>query len=263
MRSPRGWLAAALLIGFACAPPAAAAAQTPAHHPSATAAGAQQSPIDIRGDDLQVAGLHHLPPLEFHYATHARLDVENTGSPGEEATVRANVAPGAGTLRVGDRVYELVQFHWHIPAEHRMNGELYPMEMHLVHRAADSTTLVTCVFIRAGAADSNLAAVFEHFPRRSGDHVGVADFDIAALVRHDHESVRYTGSLTTPPYTEGVRWIVLTTPIELSPAEIAAFGALFPDGDSRPVQPLNARTLEADEALHRGARGDKAPIHLH
>jgi len=254
MRAPIDWLAVTLLIGLIgpqrIAPNAVdslpmAGLRAAEKVPSAIA---QQSPIDIRGDDLQVVKKQTVPSLTFHYGTHATVDLENTGSPNEEATVRANVVSGDGEIRVGDRVYRLVQFHWHTPAEHEVDEQRFPMEMHLVHKAADSSTMVIGVFLRAGAANATLAPMFSRLPTRSGDHVKVTQVNLSALIPPHEESARYTGSLTTPPFTEGVRWIVIAPPIDLSREQIAAFAALFPEGNSRHVQPVNGRRVATDDS---------------
>jgi len=211
MRPPIDWLAVTLLIGLIGPPRIAANAadslrvtgsREPETQPSAIA---QQSPIDIRGDDLQVVKKQAVPPLTFHYSTHATVDLENTGSPNEEATVRGNVAAGDAEIRVGDRVYRLVQFHFHTPAEHEVDEQQFPMEMHLVHKAADSSTLVIGVFLRAGAANATLAPMFSQLPKQSGAHAKVTQVDLSALIPHHEESARYTGSLTTPPFTVTLR----------------------------------------------------------
>ena len=110
--------------------------------------------------------VQEVPPLWFHYATHATVDPENTGSPSEESTVRANVAHGDGELRVDGVDYRLVQFHRHIPAEHEVDGQRFPMEMHLVHNGTDGSTLVIGVFLRTGNANRALAAMFSRLPTR-------------------------------------------------------------------------------------------------
>ena len=254
MRAPIDWLCVTLLIGVIGLPRTTsngidslrvAGLRAPETVPSAVS---QQSPIDILGDDLQVVKKQTVPPLTFHYGTHATVDLENTGSPNEEATVRANVVAGDGEIRVGDRVYRLVQFHWHTPAEHEVDEQRFPMEMHLVHKAADSSTLVIGVFLRAGAANATLAPMFSQLPKSSGAHAKVTQVDLRALIPPHEESARYTGSLTTPPFTEGVRWIVIAPPIDVSREQIAAFAALFPEGNSRHVQPVNGRRVATDDS---------------
>lgn len=248
MRVPVGPVAATLLLGLfgwagmVSPKPTVQASKT---GPSYVA---QQSPIDIRGDDLQLVKKQSVPPLTFHYVTQATVDLENTGSPNEEATVRANVASGDAEVRVGDRVYRLVQFHWHTPAEHEVDEVRHPMEMHLVHSAADGSTLVVGVFLRAGTANATLAPIFDRLPKNSGAHTLVTRVNLAALIPAHEESGRYTGSLTTPPYTEGVRWIVIAPPIDVSRDQIAAFSALFPEGNARAVQPINGRRVATDDS---------------
>jgi len=253
MKAPIDWLAVTLLIGL-IGPPGIAAHAADAlrlagsREPEAVASTiTRQSPIDIRGDDLQIVTKQAVPPLTFHYGTHATVDLENTGSPNEEATVRANVAAGEGEIRVGDRAYHLVQFHWHTPAEHEVDEQRFPMEMHLVHAAADGSTLVVAVFLRAGAANATLAPMFSQLPKQSGAHAKVTQVDLSALIPRHEESARYTGSLTTPPFTEGVRWVVIAPPIDVSQEQIAAFAALFPEGNSRHVQPVNGRRVATDD----------------
>ena len=254
MKAPIDWLAVALLIGLIDPPRVAAAAADSLRvansrkSETSPASIAQQSPIDIRGDDLQVVKKQTVPPLTFHYSTHATSDLENTGSPNEEATVRANVVAGDGEIRVGDRVYRLVQFHFHSPAEHEVDEQRFPMEMHLVHKAADSSTLVIGVFLRAGAANATLAPMFSQLPKQSGGHVKVSQVNLKALIPPHEASARYTGSLTTAPYTEGVRWVVIAPPIDLSKDQIAAFAAIFPEGNSRHVQPVNGRHVATDDS---------------
>ena len=248
MTSRISWLAGPLLIGVigsACADsPLAVVPSQPRPSSDVVSTVAQQSPIDIRSDELVIEQPQAIPPLWFHYVMHATVDLENTGSPGEESTVRANVTPGDGELRVGGVDYRLVQFHWHIPAEHEVDGQRFPMEMHLVHNGTDGSTLVIGVFLRAGAANTTLTPIFSSLPTQSGGHASVADVDIAKLIpEHAEESARYTGSLTTPPFTEGVHWIVLAPPIDVSPAQMAEFGALFPEGNAREVQALNGRIV--------------------
>ena len=254
MRAPVDWVAATLLIGligparavsnagFSFASPVGRASET------SGSAIAQQSPIDIRGDDLQVVTTKSVPSLSFHYGTHATVDLENTGSPNEEATVRANVTSGDAEVRVGDRPYRLVQFHWHTPAEHEVDEQRYPMEMHLVHSAADGSTLVIGVFLRAGSTNATLAPIFSRLPKSSGTHATVANVNLAALIPPHSESARYTGSLTTPPFTEGVRWVVIAPPVAVSREQIAAFSALFPEGNSRTVQAVNGRRVATDDS---------------
>lgn len=219
----------------------AVAAPAPAQE---TVPGASQTPIDIRTEDLTF--VEGLPALGFGYPTSVKLDVVNNGSPGEFATVRANVPAGAGELNVGGVTYHLLQFHFHTPSEHERDGVKYPMEMHLVHRADDGTLSVVGIFVVAGREHEGLRKLFKELPAAGGERRSVPRFDLTTLLPASHKSFRYTGSLTTPNFDEGVRWVVLAEPIEMSPAQIGAFKALFPDGNSREIQPLNGRTILTD-----------------
>ena len=205
----------------------------------------EQSPIDLREGDIRLLHAGELPRLHFDYRSRVTLEVVNTGSPEEFATVRANVPAGAGRLTIGGVAYELVQFHWHTPSEHRVAGEAFPMEMHVVHQTAGGSLLVVAVFLREGHRHGELEKIFDDLPEDGGT-TSVAGFHLSRLLPGDRRSLRYRGSLTTPPFTEGVQWVVLADPLEVPDELIAAFRALFPDGNSREPQPLNGRTLSTD-----------------
>ena len=235
------------LVGTACVDAPAPITPASAAARGQGSAAPQQSPIDIEHHDLRFVGTRDLSAIRVRYTTHATLDVENTGSPEEEATVRANVARGDGEVRVDGRVFPLAQFHWHVPAEHEVDGVRYPMELHLVHAAAEGATLVVAVLLREGAANAGLAPLFHHLPSHPGEHITATRFDVSALLPRGWHAARYTGSLTTAPYTEGVRWIVIAPPVEVSREQIAEFRALFPHGNSREVQPVNGRIVVTDD----------------
>jgi carbonic anhydrase len=220
---------------------------------AAPAAGSEQTPIDIRDEDLTYD--ENLPALGFSYETRVNLKVVNTGSPGEFATVRAVVPDAsASELVVSNVHYKLKQFHWHTPSEHELNGEKFPMEMHLVHSYTDEdgaqTLTVVGVWIKAGKENKELRKLFDALPAQPGEEVTAGKFNLTRLLPESLESYRYDGSLTTPDpsgvFLEGVNWIVLAEPVEMSQAQIDAFKRLFPEGNSREVQPLNGRTIFTD-----------------
>lgn len=242
MRKPSYLLRFALTVALAVsalAPAARLAAQE-----SSPVVGAEQTPIDIRDEDLTF--VEDLAPLGFSYGTKVTLDVHNNGSPDEHATVKAEVPEGAGKLIIADVSYGLLQFHWHAPSEHERNGQKFPMEMHLVHQAGDGTLSVVGVFVVAGKEHKELKKLFAELPQQEGEHREVKQFNLTRLLPEGLESFRYQGSLTTPEFDEGVRWVVLAEPIEMSAEQIAAFQALFPGGNSRELQPLNGRTILTD-----------------
>ena len=218
--------------------------------------GLEQTPIDIRYEETTFDP--NLPALGFSYETKATLSVVNTGSPGEFATVRAELPTVNNNNKLtiaganGPVDYKFIQFHWHAPSEHELNGQKFPMEMHLVHRVnGTGPILVVGVFIKAGKENSELAKIFSNLPDETDERRAVARFNLTKLLPNGLESFRYNGSLTTPDpvtggFQEGVSWVVLAEPVEMSQRQIDAFRQLFPEGNSREVQPLNGRTIKSD-----------------
>jgi carbonic anhydrase len=236
----------ALLAATACGDSSPASPFTGAPRLAEEAVGTSQSPIDIRAEDLTVVSQQSLPALKFRYDRRATLDVVNTGSPDEEATVRADVVGTDSELRVGGETFQLLQFHFHTPSEHRLDGEEFPLEMHLVHRNSAGALMVVGVLIREGAVHPTLGRIFSELPEQPGDHEAVGRFELPRILPHRLQSVRYSGSLTTPPFTEPVAWVVMDQPIEMSAEQIEAFQELFEEGNSREPQPLNGRTVATD-----------------
>jgi carbonic anhydrase len=235
---------ALMLAGAAAAP--GFAAESPAPAPA-------QSPINLElGLITPTSGL---PALTVRYATdttvHTRYVQKDAADPDgcstrdAEETEEVDVAPGAGDVVVGGVTYHLQQFHFHTPSEHRVQGRQAPLEQHLVHRSDDGHLLVISVLLFPGKADE-ADRVFAELPQECAEVENELDhFNLRQLLPTNLSTVRYNGSLTTAPFTEGVQWF-LTTPQTVSPAGIRAFRTVFPDGDSRPVQPLNGRSVVAD-----------------
>ena len=215
--------------------------------------------------------VQRLPAIRFSYQRRADVTLTNTGAPDEEATVRADV-PGGSSITLNETRYGLLQFHWHTPSEHEIGGRSSPMEMHLVHSAADGSTLVIGVFIEQGRPNRTLAPIFEQLPEATDETRRVAGVRIDKLLPRDRASFRYTGSLTTPPFTEGVQWIVLAQPITLSKRQIAAFrGGKQPRGTAaqrprgakrRPAsRPARATVSEAVTQQRAVARSRQSSCH--
>jgi len=193
--------------------------------------GGEQSPIDLSG-----AHSAQVDPVEFAYRS-SRSTVENTGH-----SIQVNPEPGSGIV-VGAVRFELEQFHFHHGAEHTIEGVRLPLEMHFVHRSRDGSLVVVGVLFREGQANRALAPVWSSLPAVAEPPRAVPGaVDLPALLPALRTSWRYRGSLTTPPCTEGVAWIVLTEPLTLSAAQIGAFAGIFPN-NYRPVQPLGERVL--------------------
>jgi len=203
----------------------------------------QQSPIDIRSDNTYFG---RLSPLQFNLSSDTNLSVINNGSPAVDKTIRANVVPGAGSVTVDGDTYKLAQFHFHEPSEHLENAKPAAMELHLVFADASNNVLVVGRLVNEGSFNSALGPIFSDLPQNTSTTHTVDHFNLNSLLPDNLESFRYTGSLTTPPFTEGVKWVNLYQPIEMSKEQIQAFGGLFPEGNAREVQPLNGRIILTD-----------------
>lgn len=203
---------------------------------SACAQGTEQSPVDLAAETDRPAAEtdRDHPAIEFDYGLHLAM-VANNGH-----TIQVNLERGSGITLDGTR-YELLQFHFHHGSEHTFDGAQLPMEMHLVHRSDRGALAVVGVLLGEGAASEALAPVWERFPSQANWAVALPEeIDVMALLPEPRTAWRYRGSLTTPPCTEGVSWIVMSKPVTLSAAQIMAFGALYPR-NFRPPQPLLGR----------------------
>jgi len=199
--------------------------------------GHHQSPIAIAP---QAQAPHHVQAAEFHYGT-VPMRLVNNGHTVEAELTQPEKAPW---IAIDGKRFSLAQLHFHHPSEHTLAGKRYPMEMHLVHKSEDGKLAVVAAFIREGAASQPLGQAFAHLPTAAAAHEAAPiAIDLSKLLPGRHDAWMYEGSLTTPPCTEGVQWIVLKKPISLSAAQIRHFSSLFPD-NHRPVQSLGDRQLE-------------------
>lgn len=210
----------------------------PAHwgdlsHDFATcSSGREQSPIDISSSaDSNPAD------LVFNYQDSA-VNILNNGH-----TIQVNVDPGS-TLEVDGQTYNLLQYHFHALSENTVDGSYFPMEMHLVHQRADGGLAVVGVFLTDGAENAAYAATFDNLPAAESPATAVpgATVSPANLLPGDASYWRWNGSLTTPPCSERVKWLMMKNPVELSSAQIGAFTAIY-DHNYRPVQPFYDRTF--------------------
>lgn len=197
-------------------------------------AGHSQSPIDVSG-----ATDVGLSDIAFHYGE-TPLSVLNNGH-----TIQVNVEPGS-TITYNGRDYALLQFHFHHPSEHTVNGEAAPMEIHFVHSADGDLAVVGVMLVADEMAAEAYAPIFANLPAEAETTVDTdITLNLTDLLPAETTFTTYSGSLTTPPCSEGVRWLVLDEPVALTDAEIEAFAALF-ELNARPVQPLNDRDLLHD-----------------
>lgn len=194
--------------------------------------GTMQSPINLAN-----ATRTDLPDLQFNYGA-TPLRAVNLGH-----TVQVNYQPGSW-LSVGGVRYELLQFHFHTPAEHRLDGRELPAELHLVHRGPGGELAVVGVMIERGTEHAAARPLVNVVPTRPGaeQELVSARIDADDLLPASREHYRYRGSLTTPPCTEGVTWLVLNGTIQFSDQQIRAIQTAI-GTSNRPVQPLGSREL--------------------
>jgi carbonic anhydrase len=241
------WISAsgALLAGVALAAPANAqhwayaGAEGPAkwgEHAPTCSLGKAQSPVEIATKGKSAAAPKG-PPAPLHFAWHkAQGTVVNNGH-----TIQVNLSAGS-SLEVGGIAYDLLQFHFHSPSEHVMDGKPSPMEVHFVHKTSTGKLgVVGMMMTKEKTANGALAGVFTDLPAKADDKRQV-EIDLAALLPENHSYFTYEGSLTTPPCSEGVHWMVLKQPLRISAAQIKSFRKLFPL-NARPVQALNTRQV--------------------
>jgi carbonic anhydrase len=194
--------------------------------------GRMQSPIDIAAP-LQ----GRLPALATGYES-VPLEIVNNGH-----TVEVVYESGS-TLGFGDDGYALVQFHFHAPSEHTVDGRQFPAEMHFVHLSAAGDLAVIGVLVEEGAENAALASILANGPEQSGPEQRIAGVtvDAAALMPLTARYVYYVGSLTTPPCSEGVSWFVLRQTATASAEQIAWLTRVL-NRNFRPVQPRNNRLV--------------------
>lgn len=200
--------------------------------------GKFQSPVDLKetiGADL--------PYLDISYKS-VPLTLLNNGH-----TVQVNYPRGSGML-VDGTAYQLLQFHFHTPSEHTINGKSYDMELHFVHKTKDGKLGVLGVMITEGKHNTAAQAIWDHLPMSKADPKTYNNVTIngSSLIPQKLSYFRLMGSLTTPPCSEGVNWHVMANPIEFSTRQIEKFKHAF-SMNARPIQPTNSRLTVMDRAI--------------
>ncbi len=196
--------------------------------------GQRQSPIAIEDSETLQGPAE---AIAFNYAPSSGT-VTNTGH-----SIEVQLS-GDNSLSVRGQTYQLVQFHFHHPAEERINSRVYPMVAHLVHRHATGQLAVLAVLLEEGEANPLIQKVWTHMPLDVKDSVPLPAglIHVAEILPRDQRYYQYIGSLTTPPCTEGVLWLILKQPVSISREQLRLFGQLYAD-NARPVQPRNGRPV--------------------
>jgi len=199
---------------------------------SACASGKAQSPIDLP-KSAKAAN----KPLAFDYRPGAKK-IFNNGH-----TVQVEYEAGS-LLTLDGRAYELKQFHFHAPSENTIAGKHYPLEGHLVHADKDGHLAVVAVMFTEGKPNALVESLWGSMPSKEDEqHVFASPLDASGLLPTSRHYYRFAGSLTTPPCSEGVTWLVFSQPVTVSPKQLAAFTQTMGFANNRPVQPLNSRTV--------------------
>ena len=194
--------------------------------------GNRQSPIDIR-DGMKV----DLEPIAFDYKP-SSFNVVDNGH-----TIQVSLS-GGNYITVQNRSYELIQFHFHRPSEERINGRGFEMVVHLVHKDAEGKLAVVAVMLERGKAQNVIQTVWNNLPLEKLDVVTPSVvLDPNDILPAHREYFTYMGSLTTPPCSEGVLWLVIKEPMQASPAQMALFSRLYPL-NARPVQASSGRVIK-------------------
>ena len=198
--------------------------------------GQRQSPVGIALTEKS-----KLESINVSYYA-APLKIINNGH-----TIQVNCRNGSYTA-IGNKRYELLQFHFHSPSEHKINGTSYAMEAHFVHKGADGKLAVVGVLMNEGNGNDFIKTLWSNLPKDEGKEHVVADVRINGnqLLPNDLSYYTYSGSLTTPPCNEIVNWIVLKTPVEASKSQIDIFTSLFKKS-ARPIQSLCGRVVKESE----------------
>jgi len=198
---------------------------------AACAAGKSQSPIDLKATTPAA-----LAPIDFDYRP-GTWQVVNNGH-----TVQ--VIPAFGnSIVVGGHRYELIQFHFHHPSEEAIAGKHFDMVIHMVHKDAEGHLAVVAVLLSAGSANPVVQTLWDSLSAQEGKLATIPiTLNPAALLPADQHYYTFAGSLTTPPCTEGVRWFVLKSPLDISVEQERTFAILYPN-NARPLQPLNGRVV--------------------
>ena len=208
-------------------------------------AGAEQSPLDIESGMnagiLNVSVDSSLESLMPRWNSSA-FNIVNNGH-----TVQVNYDAGSSIDFEGNN-FNLKQFHFHSPSEHILNGRQYPLETHFVHQAAGGNLLVIGIFFKPGAFNAELEKVWKSAPAKEQSvSVKGVTIDVNAFLPTDMNYYNYRGSLTTPPCSEGVNWIVLKNPIEASAEQLQFLQKHMGGPNNRPIQPQDGRMIGTGE----------------
>jgi carbonic anhydrase len=199
------------------------------------AQGKNQSPINIVVADSKDTNLQD---IVFSYNATSN-SVVNNGH-----TIQVNIDDGSAIMIDGKR-FELKQFHFHTPSENQIDGKHFPLEAHFVHLDKEGNIAVLALMFEEGKSNTILEKIWSKMPANADDKsaLTLSSDDIHALLPKENAYYRFSGSLTTPPCSEGVRWFVLKTAVNISKEQVEKFLHTMHHANNRPVQNINARKV--------------------
>lgn len=198
--------------------------------------GVNQSPINILPSAASKLGL---PALSTQYSNSPTrlLNVNHT----LQATMSSYTSD---TLEIDHQPYSLKGFEFHAPSEHSIDGKTYAMELQLTHKNDNGDTVIMSVMFNVDEPNQAIQNLWESFPTMEDSSMPLfSPVDINQLIPEDKTYWRYNGSLTTPPCSEGIAWIILKTPVTLSAEQLDKFKYAMRHANNRPLQPLNGRII--------------------
>ncbi|MCI5125431.1 MAG: carbonic anhydrase family protein [Candidatus Electrothrix sp. AR5] len=196
------------------------------------ASGANQSPIDLTNFTEA-----ELEPIKFNY-TGLVTEVAHTNH-----AIQAKYTAGS-TIKVNGKIFALKQIDFHAPSEHLINGGQVPVEAHFVHADNDGNFAIIAVLYTLGNEHAELKKIWQQMPAEAGKKTGMASQVRAGeLMPENKEYYRFNGSLTTPPCTEGVLWMVMKNPVPVGEKQIKKLVQVLKHSNNRPMQPVNARLV--------------------
>lgn len=207
--------------------------QSPINIVKTDAKGGANWKLDYKTTSLRIAHNEHMD------------DIIDNGH-----TIQVTVDEGS-TFSFGDKTYSLKQFHFHTPSEHTVDGKNMPMEMHLVHQSSEGSLAVVSVMFKEGnTVNENFLKIIANLPNAKGEskHITDANLELKVHLPADNYAYHYTGSLTTPPCSENVQWLVLRDMVSLTADQIQAFSSRI-GPNNRPTQPLNDRPVRVDDLV--------------
>lgn len=195
--------------------------------------GTMQSPIQIESANVV---RKQAPSIRFSYGE------EQLGLVKQKHTLEAVSKSNLNFITIDNEQYKFESFHFHQPSEHQIEGQSHDMELHLVHKNEKGELAVVAVFIQSGKENDMIKEVWKFLKDETLKEKEYEAFNLLQFIPEEKTAYYYEGSLTTPPCTEGVRWIIFENPIEFSKDQIALFSKFY-GNNNRPLQPANGREI--------------------